>query len=135
MHLPWRWLLTMTSVASISQVQASSWNMPVGVTDVSRDIFGLHMTIFWVCVVIGVVVFGVMFYSLFRYRHSKGAKAARFHEHTSVEVLWTAIPILILVGMAVPATATLKNMYDASEADLDIMITGQQWRWRYEYLG
>ena len=135
MHLPWRWLLTMTSVASISQVQASSWNMPVGVTDISRDIFGLHMTIFWVCVVIGVVVFGVMFYSLFRYRHSKGAKAARFHEHTSVEVLWTAIPILILVGMAVPATATLKNMYDASEADLDIMITGQQWRWRYEYLG
>ena len=135
MRLPWQWLLTITSFASLSQAHASSWNMPVGVTDTSRNIFGLHMTIFWVCVVIGVIVFGVMFYSLFRYRHSKGAKAARFHEHTSVEVLWTAIPILILVGMAVPATATLKNMYDASEADLDIMITGQQWRWRYEYLG
>ena len=79
MRLPWQWLLTITSVASLSQAHASSWNMPVGVTDTSRNIFGLHMTIFWVCVVIGVIVFGVMFYSLFRYRHSKGAKAARFH--------------------------------------------------------
>jgi len=86
-------------------------------------------------VVIGVVVFGVMFYSLFRFRHSKGAKAAHFHEHTLVEVIWTAIPLLILIGMAVPATATLKKMYDPSDADLDVMITGQQWRWRYEYLG
>ncbi|WP_249976714.1 cytochrome c oxidase subunit II [Vreelandella olivaria] len=135
MRSPWRWLLSVTFIASIPQAQASGWNMPVGVTDISRDIYGLHMTIFWVCVVIGVIVFGVMFYSLFRYRHSKGAKAAHFHEHTSVEVLWTAIPVVILIGMAVPATATLKNMYDTSQADLDIMITGQQWRWRYEYLG
>lgn len=129
------WLLVITLAASGSQAQTNGWNMPVGVTDVSADIYGLHMTIFWICVVIGVVVFGAMFYSLFRYRHSKGAKAANFHEHTSVEVLWTAIPILILVAMAVPATATLKNMYDASDAELDVMITGQQWRWRYEYLG
>ncbi|WP_245748550.1 cytochrome c oxidase subunit II [Vreelandella subterranea] len=114
---------------------AQSWNMPVGVTNVSRDIYGLHMTIFWICVVIGVVVFGAMFYSLFRYRHSRGAKAADFHENTKVEILWTVIPVLILVGMAVPATATLKNMYDASDAELDVMVTGQQWRWRYEYLG
>lgn len=114
---------------------ANGWNMPVGVTDVSREVHSLHMTIFWICVVIGVVVFGVMFYSLFRFRHSKGAKAAHFHEHTLVEVIWTAIPLLILIGMAVPATATLKKMYDPSDADLDVMITGQQWRWRYEYLG
>lgn len=114
---------------------ANGWNMPVGVTALSRDIHSLHMLIFWICVVIGVIVFGAMFYSLFRYRHSRGAKAATFHEHTSVEVIWTAIPLLILVGMAVPATATLKNMYDTSEADLDVMVTGQQWRWRYEYLG
>ncbi|MGM0913620.1 MAG: cytochrome c oxidase subunit II [Pseudomonadota bacterium] len=114
---------------------ANGWNMPVGVTDVSREVHSLHMTIFWICVVIGVVVFGVMFYSLFRFRHSKGAKAAHFHEHTLVEVIWTAIPLLILVGMAVPATATLKKMYDPSDADLDVMITGQQWRWHYEYLG
>ena len=119
-----------------SQAQAA-WdvNMRSGATDVSRSVFDLHMTIFWICVVIGVVVFGVMFYSLFRFRHSKGAKAAHFHEHTLVEVIWTAIPLLILIGMAVPATATLKKMYDPSDADLDVMITGQQWRWRYEYLG
>ncbi|WP_081135822.1 cytochrome c oxidase subunit II [Halomonas sp. BC2] len=132
----WRWLLLLSSsLAAAPTAFASGWNMPVGVTDISRDIFNLHMTIFWICVVIGVIVFGVMFYSLFRYRHAKGAKAAHFHEHTTVEVLWTAIPVLILVSMAIPATATLKNMYDASEADLDVMITGQQWRWRYEYLG
>ncbi|MGY2462573.1 cytochrome c oxidase subunit II [Vreelandella sulfidaeris] len=131
----WSWLIAISLAVGGSQAQANGWNMTVGVTDISSDIFGLHMTIFWICVVIGVVVFGVMFYSLFRYRHSKGAKAANFHEHTSVEVLWTAIPVLILVGMAVPATATLKNMYDSSDADLDVMITGQQWRWHYEYLG
>ncbi|MBT2772807.1 cytochrome c oxidase subunit II [Halomonas sp. ISL-60] len=135
MRSRWWWLIAIVLAASESQAQSNGWNMPVGVTDVSSDIYGLHMTIFWICVVIGVVVFGAMFYSLFRYRHSKGAKAAHFHEHTSVEVLWTAIPILILVGMAVPATATLKNMYDSSNAELDVMITGQQWRWRYEYLG
>ncbi|XKE43792.1 cytochrome c oxidase subunit II [Halomonas organivorans] len=114
---------------------ADGWNMPVGVTDVSREIHSLHMIIFWICVVIGVVVFGAMFYSLFRYRRSQGAEASNFHEHTTVEVIWTVIPLLILVGMAVPATATLKSMYDTSEADLDVMVTGQQWRWRYEYLG
>lgn len=135
MHSPWRWLLPISFISTAAQAQSSGWNMPVGVTDISRDIYGLHMTIFWICVVIGLIVFGVMFYSLFRYRHSKGAKPATFHEHTTVEVLWTAIPVLILVGMAVPATATLKNMYDTSEAELDVMIIGQQWRWRYEYLG
>ncbi len=108
MRSAWRWLLVTFFSMSGLQALASDWNMPVGVTDVSADIFGLHMSIFWICVVIGLVVFGAMFYSLFRYRHSKGAKAANFHEHTSVEVLWTAIPVLILVGMAVPATATLK---------------------------
>lgn len=135
MHSPWRWLLPICFVSTTVRAQTSGWNMPVGVTDISRDIYGLHMTIFWICVVIGLIVFGVMFYSLFRFRHSKGAKAARFHEHTTVEVLWTAIPVLILVGMTVPATATLKKMYDTSEAELDVMIIGQQWRWRYEYLG
>lgn len=125
----------MLLTALSSHTLATEWNMPVGVTDVSREVYSLHMTIFWICVVIGVVVFGVMFYSLFRYRRSKGAQAAHFHEHTMVEVIWTAVPLLILVGMAIPATATLKKMYDASEADLDVMITGQQWRWHYSYLG
>lgn len=129
-------LAAILAVAGLHRsAQANGWNMPVGVTDISRSVHGLHMTIFWICVVIGVVVFGAMFYSLFRYRRSKGAKAAHFHEHTTVEVFWTSIPLLILVAMAIPATATLKEMYDTSESDLDVMVTGQQWRWQYEYMG
>ncbi|HSH48682.1 MAG TPA: cytochrome c oxidase subunit II, partial [Halomonas sp.] len=114
---------------------AARWNMPVGVTDVSREVHFLHMAIFWISLGIGAVVFGVMFYSLFRYRHSRGAKAAHFHENTTVEVVWTLIPFAILIAIAIPATATLKTMYDTSQSELDVMITGQQWRWRYEYLG
>ncbi|SHE89344.1 cytochrome c oxidase subunit 2 [Modicisalibacter ilicicola DSM 19980] len=126
----------MASVTGLSRAaRAAGWNMPVGVTEVSRDVYGLHMVIFWICVIIGVIVFGIMFYSLFRYRRSKGAQAAHFHEHTTVEVFWTAIPLLILVAMAIPATATLKDMYDASEAELDVMVTGHQWRWHYHYMG
>ena len=113
---------------------SSGWNMPPGVTDVSREIFGLHMVIFWICVAIAVVVFGVMFWSLFAYRKSRGAKSAHFHENTTVEVIWTAIPLLILVAMAVPATATLKKIYDTSDSDIDILVTGYQWRWHYRYL-
>ncbi len=129
------WLSGGGVVGLSAQAQANGWNMPLGVTDISREIYSLHMIIFWICVVIGLVVFGVMFYSLFRYRRSRHPKAANFHEHTTVEVIWTTLPLLILVGMAVPATATLKSMYDASDAELDVMVTGQQWRWRYEYLG
>lgn len=122
-------------LASSCNARGDGWNMRVGVTEVSHHVHGLHMTIFWICVVIGIVVFGVMFYSLFRYRRSRGARASRFHEHTAIEALWTLIPLLILVAMAIPATATLKSMYDASESDLDVMVTGHQWRWHYEYLG
>jgi cytochrome c oxidase subunit 2 len=130
------WVVGFMSAALVAPLAlANGWNMPRGVTDLSSEIYSLHMIIFWICVVIGVVVFGVMFYSLFRFRRSKGAKASNFHEHTTVEVFWTAIPLLILIGMAVPATATLVKMYDTTEADLDVMITGQQWRWHYEYLG
>ncbi|GKW50391.1 cytochrome c oxidase subunit II [Halomonas sp. NCCP-2165] len=129
------WLSGAGGFALCPQVLANGWNMPVGVTDLSREIHSLHMTIFWICVVIGVVVFGVMFYSLFRYRRSRQPEAANFHEHTTVEVIWTTLPLLILVAMAVPATATLKSMYDTGDAELDVMVTGQQWRWRYEYLG
>ncbi|EXJ11862.1 MULTISPECIES: cytochrome c oxidase subunit II [Nitrincola] len=114
---------------------SSGWNMPVGVTDISQEVFHLHMTILWICIAIAVVVFGVMFWSLFKYRRSKGAKSAHFHENTFVEIMWTAIPMVILVVMAIPATATLKKMYDTSNADIDILVTGYQWRWRYEYLG
>jgi len=128
-------LLLFAGFAQASSVNTSSgWNMPVGVTEISREVYGLHMIIFWICVVIAVVVFGVMFYSLIAYRKSKGAKAAHFHENTVIEVIWTAVPMVILVLMAVPATATLKKMYDTSQADIDILVTGYQWRWRYEYI-
>lgn len=110
------------------------WNLPPGVTEISREVFSLHMVIFWICLAIAIVVFGVMFWSLIRYRKSKGARAANFHESTLVEILWTAIPVVILIVMAIPATATLKKIYDPSAADLDILITGYQWRWRYEYM-
>ncbi len=109
-------------------------NMPAGVTGTSNDIFGLHMTILWICVAIGVVVFGVMFWSIFAHRKSAGHKAVPFHEHTLVEVAWTIIPLVILVVMAIPATATLIDMYDTTESDIDIKVTGYQWKWRYDYI-
>ena len=116
---------------------AERWgvNMTQGVTEVSRTTYDLHMLIFWICVAIGILVFGVMFYSMWRHRKSKGYKAAQFHESTFVELVWTIIPTLILVGMAIPATKTLYDIYDTKEADLDIMITGYQWKWKYDYLG
>ena len=116
---------------------SASWtvNMSPGVTEVSRSVFDLHMTIFWISVVIGAIVFGVMFWSMFMHRRSRGAVAAKFHENLTVELLWTIIPLLILVGMAIPATKTLIEIYDTEDADLDIMVTGYQWRWQYNYLG
>lgn len=109
-------------------------NMPVGVTEVSASIYDLHMAVFWICVVIGVLVFGVMFYSIFAHRKSLGVTPATFHESTKVELAWTVVPFLILLVMAVPATTTLIKVYDVSEADMDILVTGYQWKWKYEYL-
>ncbi|MBK8509404.1 MAG: cytochrome c oxidase subunit II [Candidatus Competibacteraceae bacterium] len=108
--------------------------MPRGVTAVSREVYDLHMLIFWICVAIGVVVFGVMFWSIFHHRKSRGAVPAQFHESTLVEIVWTIVPMLILIGMAVPATKTLVKMYDAREAELTVKVTGYQWRWQYDYL-
>lgn len=110
-------------------------NMTEGVTAVSRSIYGLHMTIFIICVVIGILVFGVMFYSILVHRKSRGAIPKQFHESTLVEILWTTIPFLILVAMAVPATKTLIDIYNTDEAEIDIKITGYQWKWQYEYIG
>ncbi|CAI8420511.1 MAG: Cytochrome c oxidase subunit 2 [Halieaceae bacterium] len=109
-------------------------NMSPGVTELGADIFELHMLIMWICVVIGVAVFAVMFYSIYAHRKSKGHQASQFHESTKVEVAWTVVPFLILIAMAVPATSTLLEVYDNDEAELDILITGYQWKWRYEYL-
>ena len=109
-------------------------NMSPGVTEIGADIFELHMLIMWICVLIGVAVFAVMFYSIYAHRKSKGHQASQFHESTKVEVAWTVVPFLILIAMAVPATSTLLEVYDNDEAELDILITGYQWKWKYEYL-
>lgn len=109
-------------------------NMTRGVTSISREVYDLHMIIFWICVVIGVLVFGVMFYSVFAHRRSRHPKPADFHENTALEIAWTAIPFVILIVMAIPATKTLVDMEDASEADMTVQVTGYQWRWQYQYL-
>ncbi len=109
-------------------------NLTEGVTKISRDVYDLHMLIFWVCVFIGIGVFGTMFYSIYHHRKSKGHKAEQFHENTTVEIIWTIIPTVILIGMAIPATKTMLEMDDVQEADMSIKVTGWQWKWEYEYL-
>ncbi len=109
-------------------------NMREGVTSTSQSVYDLHMTIFWVCCVIGVIVFGAMIYSIIYHRKSKGAVAAQFHESTTMEILWTVVPIVILVSMAIPATSTLLAMEDTSDADMTVKVTGIQWKWKYDYV-
>jgi len=109
-------------------------NMSPGVTAVGAEIYDLHMLIMIICIVIGIVVFGAMFYSIIYHRKSRGYEPSQFHESTKVEIAWTIVPFLILIGMAVPATSTLLEVYDNDDAELDILITGYQWKWRYEYL-
>ncbi len=113
----------------------SKYNLRQGVTDISENVYQLHMTIFIICCVIGVVVFAVMFWALLKHRKSKGVTPATFHESTKVEILWTAIPFVILIAMAVPATKTLIAMEDTTKADITIKVTGSQWKWHYEYMG
>jgi cytochrome c oxidase subunit 2 len=112
----------------------SAINMRHGVTDISEDVYQLHMTIFIICCVIALLVFSVMFWSIIHHRKSKGAKPAQFHESTKVEILWTAIPVIILIAMAIPATQTLIKMEDPSKSELTIKVTGSQWKWHYQYL-
>lgn len=109
-------------------------NMRTGATSTSHAVYDIHMTIFWICVAIGVIVFGAMIYSIIKHRKSKGAVAAQFHESTTMEIVWTIIPIVILVSMAVPATKTLLAMEDTSDSDMSIKVTGIQWKWKYDYL-
>ncbi|HYE36158.1 cytochrome c oxidase subunit II [Methylocaldum sp.] len=109
-------------------------NLTPGVTEVSRDIYDLHMLILWICVAIGVGVYGMMVYSIMHHRKSKGVVPAQFHENTKLEIVWTVIPFLILLVMAVPATSVMVKAYDTSGADMTVKVTGYQWKWRYEYL-
>lgn len=109
-------------------------NMPQGVTDISQRVYDMHMIALWLCVVIAIVVFVVMFYSIFAHRKSKGVQPATFHESTTVEAIWTIIPFVILIVLAVPATKTLIEMEDTSGYDLTVKVTGYQWLWHYEYI-
>jgi cytochrome c oxidase subunit 2 len=120
--------------------EAESWrhrfqtNLPKGATDVGEKIYDLHMFVIWICLAIAVVVFGVMFYTVFAHRKSRGAVADHFHESTTLEIAWTVVPFVILVVLAVPATSTLLDVYDTKNADIDVMVTGYQWKWKYEYI-
>jgi cytochrome c oxidase subunit 2 len=123
-------------LAGVAHADWGGLNMPEGVSILSKEIYGLHMTIFYYCVAIGVVVFGVMIYSLIKFRKSQGAKADTTLVHsTKVEIIWTVIPILILVAMAVPTARGLIHIENMEGATLDIKVTGYQWKWEYEYLG
>ena len=126
--------LALGTAASTALADLQPYNMPVGVTGISREVYDLHMLIFWICVAIGVVVFGVMLVSLLRHRKARGYEARQFHESTTAEVVWTVIPLIILIAMAVPATKVLIKMEDTALADLTVKITGYQWLWHYEYL-
>jgi len=113
---------------------ADELNMRRGITEISAEVYHLHMLILWICVAIGVVVFGAMLWSLINHRKSRGHEPAKFHESTKLEIAWTLVPTLILVSMAIPATNTLIEMYDTGGEDLAIEVRGYQWRWQYKYL-
>ncbi|MFT6122104.1 MAG: cytochrome c oxidase subunit 2 [Oleiphilaceae bacterium] len=126
------WLLLGTVFSSAAWAE-SKYNLTKGVTDVSHEVYDLHMLVLYICTVIGVIVFGAIFWSMFFHRKSRGYEAATFHESTKVEVLWTVIPIIILIAMAIPATKTLIDIENNEDSDLTILVTGSQWKWHYRY--
>ncbi len=135
-----RWMGRIAAGAGLTlALQASAradWavNMPRGVTAISEEVYGLHMLIFGICVVIAIIVFGAMLWSIVYHRKSRGVEPAKFSHSTRVEIVWTVIPIVILVAMAVPAADTLIRMEDTRNSDMTVKVTGYQWMWHYEYL-
>jgi cytochrome c oxidase subunit 2 len=134
-----RFLVIVTGLASMFSMSAAhaeyALNMTESVTPIGQQLYGLHMLVLWICVVIGVVVFGAMAWSIIYHRKSKGAVAANFHESTTVEIVWTVVPLLILIGIAIPATGTLLDLEDAkTDADITLQVTGIQWKWKYTYV-
>ncbi|MGA2397184.1 MAG: cytochrome c oxidase subunit II [Steroidobacteraceae bacterium] len=114
---------------------SNGYNLPMGVTQISRDIYGLHMEAFWICVGIAIVVFGAMIYSLVKFRASQGAVPDTTMLHsTKVEIIWTIVPVVILVVMAIPAAELILKMEDMRNSDLSIRVTGYQWKWQYQYM-
>jgi cytochrome c oxidase subunit II len=129
-------MLAALGCASAAQANTSNgYNLPIGVTQLSRDIYTLHMLVFWVCVAIAVVVFGVMIYALVKFRHSQGAVPDTTLVHsTKVEIIWTVIPVVILVAMAIPAAKVILFMEDTRNSELSIRVTAYQWKWQYQYM-
>ncbi|MDH3431859.1 MAG: cytochrome c oxidase subunit II [Gammaproteobacteria bacterium] len=127
-------LLSVLGLTGASAAHADwALNMPKGITELSAETYDLHMMVFWWCVAIGIVVFGVMIFSLFKHRKSVGAEPASFSHSTTAEVLWTAIPCVILLIMAVPAAETMIRLEDSRDPDVSIVVTGYQWKWHYKY--
>ncbi len=123
------------SIGASSDTEAiSSINLRPGATEISGQVYDLHMLMFYICVAIAVAVFGVMFLSMYLHRKSRGAKPANFHENVKVEIAWTVVPFLILIFMAVPAANTLIAMEDTSEPDMTVLVTSSQWKWHYKYM-
>jgi cytochrome c oxidase subunit 2 len=121
--------------AAASANTSNGYNLPIGVTSLSEAMYGLHMEVFWICVGIAVVVFGAMIYSLLKFRHSQGAVADTSMVHsTKVEVIWTIVPVIILVVMAVPAADLILKQEDMRDSGLSIKVTGYQWKWQYAYM-
>ena len=114
--------------------QYNQLNMPVGVTPISRQAYDVHMLMFYISCLIGLVVFGLMIYSIIYHRKSRGYEPAQFHHSTFAEIVWTIIPFVILVAFAIPATKALIMMEDTGDADLTLKITGYQWKWKYDYI-
>ncbi len=114
---------------------ASALNMRPGVTDMSVRIYQIHQMALWVCVVVGVIVFGAMFYSMIAHRRSRNPTPATFTDSALIEFIWTLVPVLILIGMAIPATTALIEIEDNDNSDMTVLITASQWKWHYEYLG
>ena len=119
----------------LASTASADWalNMPKGVTDLSAETYRLHMMVFWWCVAIGILVFGVMIISLIKHRKSKGAEPASFTHSTAAEIIWTAIPVVILLIMAVPAAETMVKLEDTRDPDISIVVTAYQWKWHYKY--
>ena len=134
----YRLLMLVGTLISTSSLQAAvdGWrmNMHQGVTPISKDIYDLHMLAMLICAIIGVIVFGIMIYSIIRHRKSKGYQAASFHDNDRLEIIWTIIPFLILIGLAIPATQVLIRQDNSANSDVTIKIVGYQWKWEYEYL-
>ena len=122
--------------SEVENVNDNKWglNLSKGVTPFSQDIYDLHMIVLFIVTIIGVGVFGAMFYAMYAFRKSKGAQAEAWHENHVVEAIWTVIPLFILVGIAVPATEALIKMEDVSGSEMTVKVTGYQWMWQYDYV-